>query len=111
MAGREVEIATDAIEVDVMPQLSQRTRTLSQKARQNQDQLENTNTTAVKASKRAARSTNGQTEGSSADSPAGDASGWQKVLEVVGISHKEIRKLTQIMSLQQETIKNLEKCL
>jgi hypothetical protein len=33
------------------------------------------------------------------------------VLEVVGITHKEIRRLTQIAAQQQETIKNLEKRL
>ena len=30
------------------------------------------------------------------------------MLEAVGITHKEIRKLTQIVAQQQETIKNLE---
>ncbi|KAH8798527.1 hypothetical protein F5884DRAFT_905705 [Xylogone sp. PMI_703] len=87
MSGRDVEIATNAIKVEFMPQLSQRTRTLSEKARQNLDLLEVTTVTATKTSKRVPRTTNGQTEG------------------------KEIRKLTHIISQQQETIKNLEKCL
>ncbi|KAH8798365.1 hypothetical protein F5884DRAFT_758816 [Xylogone sp. PMI_703] len=111
MSGRDVEIATDAIEVDLMPQLSQRTRTLSEKARQNLDQLESTTVTATKTSKRVPRTTNGQTEGKNGEPLAADANGWQKVLEVVGMSHREIRKLAHIISQQQETIKNLEKCL
>jgi len=113
MAGPGVDSAGDVIEVDDTPQpLSQRTRTPSQRARQNQEQLESTSTTAAKNSKRTSRTTNGiQAEGRNADPATADATGWQKVLEVVGMTHKEIRKLTQIAAQQQETIKNLEKRL
>jgi hypothetical protein len=113
MAGPDVDSAGDVIEVDDIPQpLSQRTRTPSQRARQSQEQLENTNATAAKTSKRTSRTTNGtQAEGRNADPATADAIGWQKVLEVVGMTHKEIKKLTQIVAQQQETIKNLEKRL
>ena len=66
----------------------------------------------MKTTKRTLRATNGiQAEGRNADPATADATGWQKVLEAVGITHKEIRKLTQIAAQQQETIKNLEKRL
>jgi uncharacterized coiled-coil protein SlyX len=84
----------------------------SQKARQSQEQLESTSTTAAKTSKRTSRTTNGtQAEGKNADPATANATGWEKVLEVVGMTHKEVRKLTQIVAQQQETIKNLEKRL
>jgi hypothetical protein len=107
MAANGVEIAVDAIEVDDTPQSSsQRTRTPSQKARQNQDQLESASTTAAKTSKRTLRTTNGtQAEGRNADLATADATGWQKVLEVVGMTHEEIRTLTQIVAQQQEPSK------
>ncbi|RFU31202.1 hypothetical protein B7463_g5128, partial [Scytalidium lignicola] len=110
MAGREAEIATDVIEVDMTPQVNQRVCTLSEKARQNQAQLENVNATAARTSKRALKATSGgPTEGVNPGLSLGDVSGWQKVLEVVGKSHEEISKLTQIILQQQDIIKNLEK--
>ncbi|KAH6716341.1 hypothetical protein BKA61DRAFT_574156 [Leptodontidium sp. MPI-SDFR-AT-0119] len=52
-----------------------------------------------------------QAEGRNADLATADATGWQKVLEVVGMTHEEIGKLTQIVAQQQEIIKTLEKRL
>ena len=49
-----------------------------------------------------------QVEDRNIDSLVVDTTGWQKVLEVVGMTHKEIRKLAQIIVQQQETIKMLE---
>ena len=100
MAGPEVDIAGDVIEVDDTSQLpSQRTRTLSQRARHIQEQAESASTTAAKTAKRTSRTTNGtQAEGRNVEPATADATGWQKVLEAVGITHKEIRKLTQIVA-------------
>jgi hypothetical protein len=102
MAGPGVDSTSNVIEVDDIPQpLSQRTRTPSQRARQSQEQLESISATAAKTLKRTLRTTNGiQAEGRDADPATADATGWQKVLEVVGITHKEIRKLTQIAAQQ-----------
>jgi hypothetical protein len=119
MAGRDVETLLDAIEVDDTPQVddtphssSQRTRAPSQKARQNLNQLESASATEAKTSRRAPRTTNGvRAEQRDADPPMADASAWQKVLEVVGTTNEEIRKLTQIVTQQQEVIKSLEKRL
>ncbi|KAH9216195.1 hypothetical protein DL95DRAFT_445523 [Leptodontidium sp. 2 PMI_412] len=52
-----------------------------------------------------------QAEGRNADLATADATGWQKVLEVVGMTHEEIRRLTQIVAQQQEIINTLEKRL
>ena len=119
MAGRDVETLLDAIEVDDTPQVddtphssSQRTRAPSQKARQNLNQLESASATEAKTSRRAPRTTNGvRAEQRDADPPTADASAWQKVLEVVGTTNEEIRKLTQMVTQQQEVIKSLEKRL
>jgi hypothetical protein len=114
MAGHDVEIVADAIEVDDTPQpSSQRTRTPSQKARRNQDHRESASTSEAKTSKRTLRTTNGvRAEDRDADlRAASDATGWRKVLEVVGQTNEEIRKLTQIVMQQQEVIKSLEKRL
>ena len=113
MAGTGVDRADDVIEVDDAPQLlSQRTRTPSQRARQNLEQLESTSTATAKTTKRTSRTTNGiQAEDRNAVPATADATGWQKVLEVVGMTHKEIKKLTEIVAQQQETIKTLEKRL
>jgi hypothetical protein len=77
MAGPDVDTTGDIIEVDDTPQpLSQRTRILSQRARQSQEQLESTSTIAAKTSKRTLRTTNGiQAEGRNADPATADATG------------------------------------
>ena len=108
-----MDITGDVIEVDDTPQPSRkRTRTPSQRARQNQEQLESVSTTTAKTSKRTSRTTNAiQAEDRNTDPATADATGWKKVLEAVGMTHKEIRKLPQIVVQQQETIKNLEKRL
>lgn len=113
MAGQGVEFASDVIEVDDTPQpSSQRTRMRSQKARQNQDQLESASTTEPRTSKRAPRTADGvRAEDRNAEPLASDATGWRKVLEVVGTTNEEIRKLMEIVIQQQEVIKSLEKRL
>jgi hypothetical protein len=111
MAGHDIEtLIVDTTEVDDVPySSSQRTCTPSQKARQNQYQGESASTTEPKTSKRAPRTTNrGRTEDRNTWT---DVTGWQKVLEVVGTTNEEIRKLMQIVIQQQEVIKGLEKHL
>jgi len=77
MAGSSVDRADDVIEVDDVPQLlSQRTRTPSQRARQNLEQLESTSTTTAKTTKRTSRTTNRiQVEDRNAVPPTADATG------------------------------------
>ena len=88
MAGQGVEFALDVIEVDdTLQSSSQRTRMPSQKARQNQDQLESASTTEPRTSKRGHTDSKWSTyctENRNADPLACNAAGRRKVSEVVG---------------------------
>ncbi|KIM95815.1 hypothetical protein OIDMADRAFT_33896 [Oidiodendron maius Zn] len=99
MAGRDVETSVDTIEVDnISHSLSQRTRTPGQKVQQNQDQGESASMTEAKTSKRAPRTTNEVRTGDrNAEPPAANVTGWQKAMEVVGMTNEEITKLTQLL--------------
>ena len=101
-ANSDAETVADAIVVDDGSQpSSQRIRRPSAKARQNQEQSDNTNVTTTGTSKRITRATVAAQDEASEHSPMGaDAAGWQKVLELVV-------SLREVIVQQQDTINDL----